>query len=180
MLAHVIDRFAPQVDTLALNANGDPSRFASFGLPVIGDELKGFLGPLAGLLTGMRWAERSQGTDLIATVPGDTPFIPADLVTRLFDDLGQAEMAIARSHGGLHPIVGVWRVSLADDLARWLRDQSKRGISDWIKTRDCRLVDFDGCKFDPFFNINTPEDLLTATHRAGGSAGSDAVAHTSI
>ena len=166
MLAHVIDRFAPQVDTLAVNANGDPSRFASFGLPVIGDVFEEFVGPLAGLLTGMRWAEHSQGTSTIATVPGDTPFIPADLLTRLLADLGQAEMAIARSRGELHPIIGLWRVSLADDLAQWLHDQPKRGVKQWIKTRQYAVIDFDDCGPEPFLNVNTPEDLRVASCRA--------------
>ncbi|MEQ1614405.1 MAG: molybdenum cofactor guanylyltransferase MobA, partial [Hyphomicrobiaceae bacterium] len=125
MLAHMIERLGPQVNRLVLNANGDPARFAAFGLPVAADTVDGFVGPLAGTLAGMRWSlVHAPSTSHIATVSTDAPFIPADLVARLWAGIATepGRIAIARSAGELHPVIGLWPVALADDLERALRE----------------------------------------------------------
>ena len=169
MLQHVIDRFGPQVSRLAINANGDPGRFADLGLPVVPDNIEGQPGPLAGVLAGMRWAAVNvPSARWIATGSTDAPFLPADLVARLHDAL-RAEthphtIAIARSDGHLHPVIGLWPVALADDLERAIRDDGIRKVLAWTDRHGTLAVDFDfaqigGRRIDPFFNANTPEEL---------------------
>jgi molybdopterin-guanine dinucleotide biosynthesis protein A len=165
MIAHVIARLRPQVAALAVNANGDPMRFAAFGLPVLPDPVGGFVGPLAGLLAAMQWARRAD-MQLVVTAPADTPFLPGNLVTRLHDGIGTAEIAVAHSRGAEHPTIALWRTSLADDLARWLRNDDHRAVHAWIGIRRAVAVDFPDCdEGDPFFNVNTPADLESARNR---------------
>ena len=125
ILEQVIERARPQVAALVLNANGDPARFADFGLPVIPDVIEGFAGPLAGVLTGMDWA-RTHRADCpwIATIATDTPFFPPDLVGRMLRAVERqaADLACAASDGRAHPVFGLWPVRLADDLRSALVD----------------------------------------------------------
>ncbi len=166
MLVHVIDRLAPQVGSMIINANGDPSRFASFGLPVVADTVTGFAGPLAGILAGMRWsAAHAPGARWIATAAGDAPMLPADLVARLAAAAAARPgcIALAQSAGSLHPVIGLWPVALAADLEDQLHD-GVRKVLRWTDRHGTVAVDFpllqDGStKIDPFFNANTPEEL---------------------
>jgi len=160
----LIDRLSPQVGTLAINANGDPERFADEGLPVIADSVEGHVGPLAGVLAGMEWAGQ-QGVSHVISGASDTPFIPTDLVARLSENAGSG-IAMARSGGRVHPVFGLWPVDLADDLRRFLVDEDKRKILEFAKRYDLTEVEFD-MDADPFFNINTPEDLEIARKRLG-------------
>ncbi len=166
ILAHVIDRIAPQVSRLALNANGDPDRFAAFGLPVVPDAGGEATGPLAGILTGMRWATRvTRTTKQMLSVPADTPFLPRDLVARLQAATTNARgVAVAWSRGQDHPVVALWPVALADDLERWLKRESDKSVRGWVAHIGSARVDFDDVASgaDPFFNINTPDDAATA------------------
>ncbi len=165
MIGHVIARLRPQVASLAINANGNPARFAGFGLPVLPDPLSGFVGPLAGLLAAMQWA-RQADMPLVVTAPADTPFLPEDLVTQLHHGIGTAEIAVARSHDAIHPTIALWSVSLADSLAAWLSDPDHRAVHAWIETRRAVAVGFaDDEGGDPFFNVNTPADLESAEAR---------------
>ena len=119
MLGHVIDRLSPQVGRVAINANGEPSRFAPFGLPIVADTVSGFVGPLAGVLAGMRWsAGNASAARWIVTVAGDAPMLPLDLVSRLAGAVAvrKSAIALARSAGEVHPVIGLWPVALADDL----------------------------------------------------------------
>ena len=171
MLAMVIDRIAPQVAALAINANGDPERFAAFDLPVVADTIGGFAGPLAGILAGMYWAKTNHpDCRYLASVAGDTPFFPADLVTRLADGCGATDdtIALAASAEGVHPVFGLWPLALADDLEDFLTKGDNRKILAFTD-RYVRLnVPFDhidladGAALDPFFNINAPEDVTRA------------------
>ena len=170
ILAQVIDRAAPQVRALLLNANGDPARFAAFGLPVAADVVEGFAGPLAGVLTGMEWA-RAERPDCpwIATIATDTPFFPEDLVARLLAAIeGEgAELACAASGGRSHPVFGLWPVRLADDLRRAMLEQGVRKVDVWTARYRLALVDFPTTPLDPFFNTNRPEDLAEAEDMLG-------------
>jgi molybdopterin-guanine dinucleotide biosynthesis protein A len=166
LIDRVVGRLQPQVAALAINANGDASRFAQFGLPVLPDPIPDFQGPLAGILAGLQWAQQS-GKTFVASVPADTPFAPADLVLRLLAGIRSAEIAVAASDDGKdHPTVALWRVSLANDLAAWLARGGDRAVRAWISTRRAVQVAFaDGDGGDPFFNVNTPADLERAVER---------------
>jgi molybdenum cofactor guanylyltransferase len=166
MLQHVIDRLRPQVGRIAINANGDPARFARFGLPIIPDTVGGFVGPLAGVLAGMRWsAVHAPGARWIATAAGDAPLLPTDLVRRL---LAAAEtrpiaIALAQSYGELHPVIGLWPVALADDLEAQLA-RGVRKVLHWTDRHGTVPAPFPaaqigGAEIDPFFNANTPAEL---------------------
>ncbi|MFW2390938.1 MAG: molybdenum cofactor guanylyltransferase MobA [Methyloceanibacter sp.] len=167
LLAHVLARLSPQVSQLAINANGNPSRFDVFGLPVVADNSCDFQGPLAGIEAGLRWAtNRCPNTAWAVTVAGDTPFIPSDLVARLLQAVREAPMAVATSGEGLHPVVGIWPVTMAQALADNLAS-GKRKATDWVKSQGAAEVFFDaveigGTQVDPFFNINRPDDLRAA------------------
>ncbi len=166
MIEHVVTRLRPQVSALAVNANGDATRFAALGLPVLPDPVAGFVGPLAGLLAGLQWARRSAMSHLV-TVPADTPFVPADLVARLGEGIKKAEIAVAASRDGTdHPTVALWSVALADDLVAWLEQGKDRAVRAWIGARRAVTVAFPGDGADdPFFNVNTPADLARAVER---------------
>ena len=163
LMDHVIGRLTPQVAGIALNANGDPTRFADLGLPVIGDSIDGFVGPLAGVLAGLDWAA-SQGADEIVTVAADTPFFPHDLVETLqAAGPGIALAATPHPERGLnrHPTFGKWPVSLRDDLREALKGGLRKVVL-WTDKHGAATVQFDATPFDPFFNVNTPGDLVTA------------------
>jgi molybdopterin-guanine dinucleotide biosynthesis protein A len=166
LLERVIVRLRPQVDALVLNANGDPARFAHFGLPVAADKVPGFAGPLAGVLAGLDWAA-SQRPDCpyVVSVATDAPFLPVDLVARLADGLEEAhaDLACAASDGRSHPVFGLWPVRLRDDLRRAVMDQGIRKVDLWTARYQLTTVPFSDRPVDPFFNANRPEDLEAAT-----------------
>ena len=176
LLTHVIERLAPQFPAgraaLALNANGAPARFAAFGLPVVPDPLAGFLGPLAGVLAGLEWAAQ-QGAEAVVTAAADTPFPPLDLIERLRQAAQDARtpLACAASGGRDHPAFGLWPVALREDLRRALLEEEVRKVVLWTGRHGCARAVFDdhvrpGVAGDPFFNVNTPEDLEAARARA--------------
>lgn len=161
VLQAVIDRIAPQVGRLAINANGDPGRFVRFGAVVLPDGLAGFPGPLAGILAAMDWAA-SQGATWVVTVPSDTPFVPFDLVSQLvWAAKGGAPVVIAATGNRLHPTCGLWPVQLRDDLAATLA-RAERRVRDFADRHGAAVVSFPPGPPDPFFNINTPADLALA------------------
>ena len=165
MLAHGIARLEPQVASLAINANGDPERFAAFGRPVVADIVEGFAGPLAGVLTGMVWAgDAVPEADWLVTAATDTPFFPEDLVARLLAAAlaKDAHVAFAASGGRTHPVFGLWRLSLAEALRRALVEEDERKIDRFAGRYAVAVVDFPMSPFDPFFNVNRPEDLEEA------------------
>lgn len=165
ILERVIDRLAPQVGTLVLNANGDPERFASYGLPVAADSLEGHAGPLAGVLTGMEWAAtHSPRSQWIVTVPTDAPFLPENLVARFLAAVEEAgaEMACAASGGRAHPVCGLWPVYMAAGLRRSMIEEEIRKVDRWTKRYRLVQVDWPVEPVDPFFNANTPDDLAEA------------------
>ncbi|MDE0173997.1 MAG: molybdenum cofactor guanylyltransferase MobA [Defluviicoccus sp.] len=163
ILDRVIARAALQVDVLALNANGDPGRFAATGLAVVPDTVAGFPGPLAGVLAGLEWA-REQECGHVATFACDAPFLPADLVSRLrwAMEENDADIASARSDGREHPVFALWPVALADALRTAVMEEGIRKVDIW--TARYRLVhaEFDAVPVDPFFNVNRPEDIEAA------------------
>jgi len=172
VLDHVLDRLKPQVSQIILNANGDPSRFAGHGLPVVADSIEGFAGPLAGVLAGLDWAHDNTDAQWVATAATDTPFFPADFVTRMLDGIKAdgADMACAASGGRHHPVFGLWPVRLAADLRHALADEGIRKVDLWTARHKLAAVEFAGCPHDPFFNVNRPEDVEEAERIAAGIA----------
>ena len=169
ILDHVIERLQPQCDGLLLNANGDPARFAGFGLPVAADTVEGFPGPLAGILAALEWvAANRQGVEWVVSAAGDCPFLPRDLVTRLQQARSAegAELAVAESGGQTHPVIGLWKVALRDELRRALIDEDLRKIDRWTARYKLATVSWPADPVDPFFNANTVEDLAEAERLA--------------
>ncbi|MEK9705898.1 MAG: molybdenum cofactor guanylyltransferase MobA [Paracoccaceae bacterium] len=167
VLDQVIARLGAQVDQMVLNANGDPARFDEFGLPVVADSLDGFLGPLAGVLAGLDYAA-DHGFDHIVSVAADTPFFPTDLVSALDTASTHMDVPIAlaatKIEGGKtvrHPTFGLWPVALREDLRSALQDGLRKVVL-WTDQHGAETHVFDSGEIDPFFNINTPEDLELA------------------
>jgi len=165
ILERVLARFRPQCDGTILNANGDPARFADTGLTVVPDSVPDFAGPLAGILAGLDWAaaHRPDIAD-VASVPGDCPFLPGDLVARLSAARAAAgvPLACARSGDWRHPVVGLWPVALRKDLRTALTVDGLRKIEVWTARHGIAIADWPSEPVDPFFNVNTPEDAATA------------------
>jgi len=166
ILAHVVERLGPQVADLVIVGNGDLSRFAGFGLPVVADRIAGHAGPLAGIHAGIAWAKANRpDAPFVISAAADTPFLPTDLVDRFRTECGEhgETLAVARSEAGLHPVFGLWPVSLAADLEAAL-GRGERKAQDWVRAHGAREVFFPavtvgGRDVDPFFNINRPADL---------------------
>jgi len=165
ILAHIVERVRPQVTHLVLNANGDPARFADFGLPVVGDSIEGFAGPLAGVLTAMEWIRQNRSQCAwVASFPTDAPFLPTDLVAKMMKAVKQsgADMACATSGGRAHPVVGLWPVRLAVELRQAMVAEEVRKVDIWTARYQLQHVEFPIDPVDPFFNTNRPEDLDAA------------------
>lgn len=165
VLQRIIDTISPQVSTLLLNANGDPARFAEYGLPVVPDVIEGFAGPLAGVLTGLEWmAENRPEAQWLLTVPSDAPFMPKDLVVRLKAEMerNNGQLACASTNGRTHPVVGLWPVALKGDLRKAMVEEDMRKIDLWTARYDIVHVEFSTDPVDPFFNANRPEDFDAA------------------
>jgi molybdopterin-guanine dinucleotide biosynthesis protein A len=165
LLARIIARVRGQVGPLILNAGGDPARFAAYGLPLVADAIAGFAGPLAGVLTGLEWAAaNAPACPWVATFPTDAPFLPEDLVARLLAAVEEegAELACAASDGRDHPVVGLWPVRLAPELRRALEVEGMRKIDIWTARFRLARALYDADPVDPFFNVNSPEDLARA------------------
>jgi molybdenum cofactor guanylyltransferase len=169
ILDHVIARLSGQCDTLVINANGDPRRFSSFGLPVIADTVEGNPGPLAGVLTTLDWvAENQPDVEWIVSTAGDCPFLPRDLVLRLHQarKTEQTQLAVASSGSQTHPVVGLWPVDLRHELRHALVEEEIRKIDRWTGRYKVARVPWPTEPVDPFFNANTVEDLAEAERLA--------------
>jgi molybdenum cofactor guanylyltransferase len=173
ILDRVLERLTPSCAGFVLNANGEPARFARFGLPVIADDVAGFAGPLAGILTGLDWVARNHpAIAWVASVPGDCPFLPRDLVPQLHV-ARQAEgkpLACAQSGEWRHPVAALWPVALREDLRHALVDEGLRKIEVWTGRHGVALAAWPDQPVDPFFNVNTPEDVREAERFAQDAA----------
>lgn len=163
LMQHVLDRVERAGAPTAINANGDPARYAGYGLPVIGDVIEGYAGPLAGILTGLEWlaAQHPHITHMVSLAT-DAPFLPVDLAPRLYHRLGpDASIVQAQSNGQRHPVFAIWPVALAADLRRAVCDERLRKIDHFTARHACDVVAFSGTP-DPFLNLNRPEDFVEA------------------
>jgi molybdenum cofactor guanylyltransferase len=169
ILDRVIARLAPQCGALILNANGDPARFAAFGLPVVADSVADFPGPLAGILAGLDWvATNRPDAAWMLSAAGDCPFLPRDLVARLAAARASegAELAVAASGGQSHPVIGLWKVTLREELRHALVVDDIRKIDRFTARYPLSTVSWPTSPLDPFFNANTAEDLTEAEQLA--------------
>ena len=174
LLDRVIARLAPQCDGLILNANGDLARFATFGLPVIADGVADFPGPLAGILAGLDWtAANHPDVEWMLSAAADCPFLPRDLVSRLHNGLAEqgAQLAVAASDGQSHPVIGLWHVSLREELRHALVVEDVRRIDRWTARYRLATVTWPVTPLDPFFNANTVEDIAEAERLAALDGG---------
>ncbi|WP_353645268.1 molybdenum cofactor guanylyltransferase MobA [Mesorhizobium sp. WSM2239] len=165
ILDHVLERLAPQCDGVVLNANGDPARFARFGLPVVADTVDNYPGPLAGVLAALDWTAASRpNIEWVVSVAGDCPFLPRDLVDRLHQArvTHEADLAVAASGDQTHPVIGLWKVDLRDELRHALVEEDIRKIDRWTARYRLATVSWPAEPVDPFFNANTVEDLAEA------------------
>lgn len=164
LLERVMARLGPQVEGLVLNANGAPERFADLGLPVIGDSIAGFPGPLAGVLAGLEYGAR-MGHRAVISAAADTPFFPLDLAARLQAAAGSSGLALAATREGARtwaqPTFGLWPVDLRADLRAALEGGLRKVVT-WTEAHGAGQALFDTAGGDPFFNINTAEDLAKA------------------
>jgi molybdopterin-guanine dinucleotide biosynthesis protein A len=175
ILERVIARLAPQCDGLILNANGDPARFAAFGLPVVADNVPDFPGPLAGILAALDWtAVNRPNVDWVLSAAADCPFLPRDLVARLHEARARenAQLAVAASDGQSHPVIGLWRVDLRDALRHSLTVEDIRKIDRWTARYRLATVTWPAQPLDPFFNANTVDDIAEAERLAALDAAS--------
>ncbi len=161
ILERIIERIGPQVKSTVLNANGDHDRFAATRLPVVADSVQGFAGPLAGILTGLEWTQE-HSSEWMLSIPADTPFLPADLVARLRDALTGNDIACAASNGRRHHIVALWPVTVIDELRSQLTAGHLRKAEAFIERYRVGLAEWPGEPYDPFFNINRPQDVIEA------------------
>jgi molybdopterin-guanine dinucleotide biosynthesis protein A len=159
MVQHVLERLAPQVGEILINANQHVAEYAALGHPVIPDAIGGFAGPLAGLHVALTHAAHPT----VATVPCDSPFLPADLVSRLCAalDAGAAELAVARTFDQPHPVFALVRKRVLPHLTRFLEGGGRK-IDAWYATLATVEVAFDD-EADAFRNINTADELKQAT-----------------
>jgi molybdopterin-guanine dinucleotide biosynthesis protein A len=165
ILERVLERLRPACANIVLNANGDPARFAQYGLPVVADSIPDFAGPLAGILAGLDWAAtHAPGVSDVMSTPGDCPFLPWNMVERLHQarQVAKLPLACARSGDWRHPVVGLWPVALREDLRTALTVDGLRKIEVWTARHGIAIADWPAVPVDPFFNVNTPEDAAAA------------------
>ena len=166
LLERLIERVAPQCSRLVISANGDPSRFVKFTLPVISDPDGNHAGPLAGILAAMRWTQTEvPSATHVVSIPGDTPFIPPDLVARLAFETGKKskQIAVAASCGRMHPPIAIWPISLLPALETFLFEEQLSRVTAFLERHGAIEVEWPSEPYDPFFNINTPDDMARAS-----------------
>ena len=161
----IIERAKKQVDKLIINVNNEIPYLSKFNLSIIPDIVKGYKGPLAGVLSGMSWAKKqSKNIDYIATFACDAPFFPKNLVQNLLSEIknDNLDIIIPKYNGQKHPVFGIWSVDLIDSLKKYIVEDDLQKVDTWIIKHKFKILDFKNLKYDPFFNINTPEELSKA------------------
>ena len=163
LIEHALNRLIGQVDRIIINTNGNHSDFDRFGLPIVSDSIDGFLGPLSGILAGMDYAAEC-GYSHLLTVAADTPFFPDDLCQRLLIDCYEIDIAKTESlvdQHNLHPTFGLWDVGLRESLRAALMSDMRKVMA-FVKKHEWRSITWIKKDYDPFFNVNTPEDMENA------------------
>ena len=168
VILHVIEQIEPQVDLLVINANVEPARFSEFGLDVIPDVLTSLTTPLAGLHAALKFA-KSVAAEVLVTVASDTPFLPFNLVAKLLEKAVVRGAAIAASGDREHYIIGAWKTELLDDLENAITGDNLFRVKDWAHRASAQKVEWPVEPYDPFFNVNAPEDLRLAEQILGAA-----------
>lgn len=171
IIDRVLATLSGQCVDILINANGDPARFEDTGCVVVQDSVPDFAGPLAGVLAGLDWlAAQDNGVEWLLSVPGDCPFLPDDLVERLHAArraMGAGvPLACARSGEWRHPVVGLWPLALREDLRKALTVEGLHKVEIWTARHGVAIADWPVEPVDPFFNVNTPDDIERATQLA--------------
>ena len=164
ILSRVIERAKPQTEKLILNANGNSQRFKGYKLTVVKDSISDYPGPLAGILSGMEWMSKNfENAIWLASFPCDAPFIPTNFVEKcLYKIPSNTEIVCAKSVGRTHPVCALWKIKLMDELNTAIEKEGVRKIDNWTKNYNIHFVEFETTTIDPFFNINSPDDLKEA------------------
>ena len=160
----VFENLQTQVDKIIINSNDSENLFVKYNVEVIKDSLEGYLGPLAGIHASFEWLNKNAPyINWLVTVPGDTPFIPKNLVKKLLDKVKNTnhKIVLAQSNGKTHPIIGIWHSNLFESLKNSL-NSGNRKIMNWASQNSLGYEEFTNSKYDPFFNINCKEDLIEA------------------
>lgn len=169
LIAHVIERLRPQAGALLLNANAPPGTYDGFGLPVIADTVPGHPGPLAGVLAGLDHLAATGGADSLVSVAADTPFLPGDLVSRLAARHAATGAVVCAGSGGQrHPVIAIWPLSARAALRQSL-EGGRLKVGLLLDALGAVTEAWDSVPDDPFFNVNTPEDLAVAEIRLSAS-----------
>lgn len=165
IFSRIFERIAPQAARITINANGDISRLRDLGLEIIPDTIPDYAGPLAGVLAGLDWmAKTHPGKAHLLTVPCDCPFLPRDLAAKLVAARNQSGLPLACAHSGdfSHPAIALWPVDLREDLRKALRDEQLHKVQLWQRRHGCAEASWPVAPFDPFLNVNHPDDVARA------------------
>ena len=165
----IINRLFPQCDEMMISGNAEAKRFGDTGLPVVADSVPDYPGPLAGILSGLDGAQLlTPYKEWVVSVPSDCPFLPRNLVARLHEARAAAgaQLACAASGGRQHPVVGLWPTSLREDLRRALIEEGVHKVGEWSARYTVGIADWPAVPVDPFFNVNTPEEVAEAERLA--------------
>ena len=156
----IFQRLKPQINKIFVNCNYEEIKLKRYNIPIIKDQKKGFLGPLAGIHAGMKWIKKNEkDIDWLITIPGDTPFIPNDLIDQLASKTSKKlKIILTKSKNKIHPSIGIWHIDLLDDLNISL-DNGARKILTWAEKHPMEFINYSIKNFDPFFNINSKDDL---------------------
>ena len=159
----ILERIQPQIDKIFVNSNIEDTEISKYKFPIIKDVKQGYLGPLAGIHAGMQWLNKNKPeVDWLLTLPGDTPFIPLNLVSCFEEKINQdSKIILAKSNDKIHPIIGAWHTSLLTSLNEHL-ESGTRKILEWAKNHPLEFLEFNEKSYDPFFNINTQIDINKA------------------
>ena len=160
----ILENLQNQINNIIINNNEMSYQFKKYNLPVIEDKIKGYLGPLAGIHASLEWVTKNlKNIEWIVSIPGDTPFIPDNLVEKLYNKAEnyKKNIIIAKSNEKIHPIVGIWNVSLLQKLEEAILE-GERKIIIWAKKNQLDYQEFINDRYDPFFNINYNEDIEIA------------------
>jgi len=159
----ILEITKPQIKKIMISCNTEESKLKKYKYPVIKDLKKGYLGPLAGIHSTMKWLINNEpDVEWLITIPGDTPFIPSDLISQFKDKISlNLKIIIAKSKSKTHPIIGAWNICLFESLDKEL-DNGIRKIMSWAELHPLDFINYSAEKYDPFFNINTKEDIQKA------------------